>query len=78
MPDAPQPDEPRLVIGLGASAGGLEALEDFFAAAPIDEGFAYIVVQHLSPDFKSLMEEILHRFTAPRPPSTSRTSATAT
>ncbi len=52
------------VVGLGASAGGLEALERFFAAVPQDTGFAFVVVQHLSPDFKSLMDDILSRRTS--------------
>lgn len=50
-------------IGIGASAGGLEALEDFFKAMPNDSGMAFIVVQHLSPDYKSLMNELLARRT---------------
>jgi len=51
------------VVGVGASAGGLEALENFFEHVPIDCGMAFVVVQHLSPDFKSLMDEILSRRT---------------
>ncbi|EMB15029.1 chemotaxis protein CheB [Rhodopirellula europaea] len=51
------------VVGIGASAGGLKALEDFFLKLPSDTGMTFIVVQHLSPDFKSLMDEILARFT---------------
>lgn len=51
------------VIGIGASAGGLEALEIFFSAMPADSGMAFIVIQHLSPDFKSLMDELLGRRT---------------
>jgi len=47
------------VVGIGASAGGLRALEDFFDNLPYDGGAAYVVVQHLSPDFKSLMKELL-------------------
>ena len=49
--------EPSWVVGVGASAGGLEALEEFFDAVPPDSGMAFVVVQHLSPDFKSHMEE---------------------
>ncbi len=52
-----------VVVGVGASAGGLEALETFFAHAPLDAGVAYVVIQHLSPDFKSLMDELLSRHT---------------
>ena len=51
------------VVGIGASAGGLNALEEFFEQMPIDSGAAFIVVQHLSPDFKSLMKELLKRRT---------------
>lgn len=51
------------VVGLGASAGGLEPLEKFFGAMPVDSGMAFVVIQHLSPDFKSVMDEILARVT---------------
>ena len=51
------------VVGIGASAGGLEALERFFKAVPDHSGLAYVVIQHLSPDFKSLMDELLGRHT---------------
>ena len=51
------------VVGVGASAGGLEALEAFFRAMPTDSGAAFVVVQHLSPDFKSHMEHLLARQT---------------
>jgi two-component system CheB/CheR fusion protein len=54
---------PEFVVGVGASAGGLEALEHFFEQVPLDSGMAFVVVQHLSPDFKSLMDEILSRRT---------------
>ena len=53
---------PTHIVGLGASAGGLEALERFFKALPANTGFAFIVVQHLSPDFKSMMPELLARY----------------
>ncbi len=56
------PNKPY-VVGIGASAGGLEALERFFAAVPVDSGMVYVVIQHLSPDFKSLMDELLGRVT---------------
>jgi two-component system CheB/CheR fusion protein len=51
------------VVGVGASAGGLESLERFFRAVSPRSGIAYIIVQHLSPDHKSLMEELFTRFT---------------
>ncbi|WP_373352729.1 chemotaxis protein CheB [Pseudoroseicyclus sp. CXY001] len=49
------------LVAIGASAGGLEPLEDFFEAAPEDAGWAFIVIQHLSPDYKSMMDELLGR-----------------
>jgi two-component system CheB/CheR fusion protein len=55
---------PSYVVGIGASAGGLEALERLFRAMPVDSGMAFVVIQHLSPDFKSLMDELLERFTS--------------
>ncbi|MBI1247596.1 chemotaxis protein CheR [bacterium] len=54
---------PSYVVGVGASAGGLEALERLFENMPTDSGMAFVVVQHLSPDFKSLMDELLARRT---------------
>jgi two-component system CheB/CheR fusion protein len=54
---------PIRTVGIGASAGGLEALERLFRALPADTGMAFLVVQHLSPDFKSLMPELLERHT---------------
>ncbi len=56
--------EPTHVVGIGASAGGLEALERLFKLMPVDTGMAFVVVQHLSPDFKSLMDELLARWTS--------------
>src|SRR5688500_3911523 len=53
-----------LVAGVGASAGGLESLERFFRAMPAKSGVAFVIVQHLSPDHKSLMEELFTRFTS--------------
>jgi len=52
------------VVGIGASAGGLEALERFFRAMPDSSNMAFVIVQHLSPDFKSLMDELLERYTS--------------
>ncbi|CAN5869092.1 hypothetical protein BH11MYX3_BH11MYX3_40320 [soil metagenome] len=45
----------------GASAGGLESLEQLFGSLPADTGLAFVVVQHLSPDFRSLMDELIAR-----------------
>lgn len=52
------------VVGIGASAGGLDALERLFQALPADTGAAFVVVQHLSPDHKSMMDNLLGRYTA--------------
>ena len=51
------------VVCIGASAGGLDALERFFATCPADMGAAFVVVQHLSPDHKSMMNTLLSRHT---------------
>ncbi len=56
------PDD-LIVVGVGASAGGLEALETLFDQMPVNDGMAFVIVQHLSPDFKSLMAELLARHT---------------
>ncbi len=58
--------EPKFIVGIGASAGGLEPLETFFNGMPADSGTAFVVIQHLSPDFKSLMDELLGRRTSMR------------
>lgn len=52
------------IVAIGASAGGLQALESFFSHLPENPGAAFVVVQHLAPDFKSLMPEILQRRTS--------------
>ena len=51
------------VVGIGASAGGLQPLQEFFGSMPQDSGLAFLIVQHLSPEFKSLMSELLSRHT---------------
>jgi two-component system, chemotaxis family, CheB/CheR fusion protein len=54
---------PPFVVGIGASAGGLDPLVRFFDNLPKETGLAFVIVQHLSPDFKSLMDELLARHT---------------
>jgi two-component system CheB/CheR fusion protein len=54
------------IVGLGASAGGLEALISFFKVMPADSGLVFIVVQHLSPDRKSAMPDLLGHHTSMR------------
>ncbi|HEY1110895.1 MAG TPA: chemotaxis protein CheB, partial [Opitutaceae bacterium] len=51
------------VVGVGASAGGLQALQTFFGALTDSLNAAFVVVQHLSPDFKSFMVELLAKHT---------------
>ena len=55
--------EQPIIVAIGASAGGLEALQEFFKNMPLNTGLAFVVIQHLSPDYKSLMDELLARYT---------------
>ena len=60
-----KPSEKRFrVVGIGASAGGLEALTEFSKAMRPDSGMAFVVVSHLDPDHKSALGEILSRLSA--------------
>jgi len=51
------------IVGIGASAGGLEALELFLSHVPVGCGMAFVVVQHLSPDHSGMLSELLQRTT---------------
>jgi two-component system, chemotaxis family, CheB/CheR fusion protein len=55
---------PPTVVAIGASAGGLRALERLFEAIPVDSGLAFVVVVHLSPDHASELPSLLQRHTA--------------
>ena len=55
--------KPDYIVGIGASAGGLEALTTFFSHMPSDTNMAFVIIQHLSPDHKSLMDTLLARHT---------------
>lgn len=57
---------PTHYVGIGASAGGLEAIDAFFTHMPSHSGLAFIVIQRLSPDYKSLMVELLSKKTEMR------------
>ncbi len=58
------PDESRVpIVGIGASAGGIEALEHLFRAVPHASGTAYVIVTHLSPSRESLLPTIIRRWT---------------
>src|SRR3989442_143710 len=53
------------IVGIGASAGGLTAFEAFFSAMPArgDPGMAFVLVQHLAPDHKSILSDLIKRYT---------------
>jgi len=52
------------IIGIGTSAGGLETLRRFFNNIPVGFGHSFVIIQHLSPDYKSLMSELLAQNTS--------------
>jgi chemotaxis response regulator CheB len=60
---AREPSHPFPIVGIGASAGGLEALELFLANVPKNSGMAFVIVQHLDPTHKGIMVELLQRGT---------------
>jgi two-component system CheB/CheR fusion protein len=64
--EAPPPRDvlPFPIVGIGASAGGLEAFREMLGALPTDTGMAYVVVQHLAPTHESMLPDILARATA--------------
>lgn len=51
------------IVGIGTSAGGLEALDEFFLNMPENTGMAFIVIQHLAPDHKGILSELIQRVT---------------
>ena len=63
LPERDRPGFP--VVGIGASAGGLAAFEAFFSGMPagVDPGMAFVLVQHLAPDHKSILTELIRRYT---------------
>lgn len=56
-------DTGDFVVAIGASAGGLEAIHEFFDNIPDESSLAYVVIQHLSPDYKSLLVELVSKHT---------------
>lgn len=52
------------IVGIGTSAGGLNALEEFFSHVPVKSDLAFVVVQHLAPNHKCIMAELLQKVTA--------------
>ena len=68
-PVPPEPLRPRTqnafpIVGVGASAGGLEALELFLKHVPAGSGMAFVIIQHLDPTHKGIMVELLQRTTS--------------
>ncbi|NEV64798.1 chemotaxis protein CheB [Thiorhodococcus minor] len=61
-PEAQAPTPPFPIVGIGASAGGLEALRALFQAMPKDTGAGFVLVQHLDPTHDSLMAELLSKY----------------
>jgi two-component system CheB/CheR fusion protein len=56
--------ETSYLIGIGASAGGLDAINEMFENMPENTGFSFVIIQHISPDYKSLMAELVAKHTA--------------
>ena len=63
MPKASQKSTPRLVVGVGASAGGLSEFKTLVKSLSEKSGMAFILVQHLEPSHKSMLPELLERET---------------
>ncbi|MDQ1274365.1 MAG: two-component system, chemotaxis family, CheB/CheR fusion protein, partial [Planctomycetota bacterium] len=65
-PTKNKPKEPLRsfhIVGIGASAGGLEAIEEFFTQMPSNTDMAFIIIQHLAPKYKSIMGSLLGNYT---------------
>src|SRR5215470_7843319 len=65
-PTSEESDDKFLIVGLGASAGGIQALKDFFSQVTKESGMAYVVILHMSPEHESKLAEIL-QVTSPVP-----------
>src|SRR5215216_2195379 len=53
----------NFIVAIGASAGGLEAIHDFFDNVPENTNVSFVIIQHLSPDYKSLLVELVSKHT---------------
>ncbi|RWB11402.1 MAG: chemotaxis protein CheB, partial [Mesorhizobium sp.] len=62
--EAGEQPAPFPIIGIGASAGGIAALQTLFPEVPADSGFAYVVIQHLDAEHESVLASIIQRCTA--------------
>src|SRR5438552_2288128 len=63
-PEADAPALPFPVVGIGASAGGLDAFKRFFGAMPAESGMAFVLIPHLDPTHESLMVKLLTKYTS--------------
>jgi two-component system CheB/CheR fusion protein len=63
-PTPPKTEQDFPIVGIGASAGGLDAFKRFLQAVPVDSGMAYVLVQHLDPTHESILPELLSRVTS--------------
>jgi two-component system CheB/CheR fusion protein len=59
----PSTDNHHFIVAIGASAGGLEAIHEFFDNMPGNGNFSFVIIQHLSPDYKSLLVELVAKHT---------------
>jgi two-component system CheB/CheR fusion protein len=66
MSTAPARTEPSVIVGIGASAGGIEAMRQFLSATPAETGLGFVLVMHLQPDHRSHLSEVLGQATALR------------
>jgi len=57
------PEQDHYIIAIGASAGGLEAIHEFFDNMPSNGNLSFVIIQHLSPDYKSLLVELVSKHT---------------
>ncbi len=64
VPETDDPGQGLIIVGIGASAGGLEAFQSFFSKMPVDSGMAFVLIQHLSPDYPTMLPEIISRSTS--------------
>lgn len=64
LPSQPSPSSPSLVVGIGASAGGLEAYRAFFSIMAPDSGMSFVLIQHLDPKRPSMLVDLIAAATA--------------
>src|SRR5947208_8471526 len=57
------PDNEHYIVAIGASAGGLEAIHEFFDNMPSNGNLSFVIIQHLSADYKSLLVELVSKHT---------------